>query len=244
MTDTAPYFAAPHFAALDATWPAARRFDVGGVTVREGLGGGSRVSAATANAALDDAALDAAEQAMRDIGQTPRFMLRPHEDALDAQLAQRGYVMHDPTVLYTMPITRLTQIPIPRVTTFCIWEPLAIMAEIWAKGGIGPERLAVMGRAAQKTAILARWNEKPAGAGFVGLHEHIAMVHAVEVLPHQRRQGVAQWIMRQAAFWGQLHGADTLALLTTKDNTGANALYRNLGFGPAGGYHYRAKMEQ
>jgi GNAT superfamily N-acetyltransferase len=138
----------------------------------------------------------------------------------------------------------LTDIAVPPVTAFAIWEPLAIMAEIWAKGGIGPQRLDVMARAQVKTGLLARWNEKPAGAAFVAVHDGIAMVHAVEVLEHQRRQGVAQWIMRRAAFWARDHGADTVSVLTTASNGAANALYQHLGFMPAGGYHYRIRHTQ
>lgn len=234
---------APFFAALDATWPASKRWTTGPVTLREGQGGGSRVSAATVDGPFDAADITRAEEEMRKMDQTPRFMVRQGDDALDAMLQARGYATHDPTVLYTLPIAALMDMPIPRVTTFCIWEPLAIMNEIWAAGGIGPARLNVMARAATKTAILARWNEKPAGAGFAGVHRNIAMVHAVEILQHQRRQGVAQWIMRQAAFWGHSQGADTLSVLTTRANTGANALYRGLGFTETGGYHYRALPE-
>jgi GNAT superfamily N-acetyltransferase len=65
------------------------------------------------------------------------------------------------------------------------------------------------------------------------------LVHAVEVLPHQRRQGVAQWMMRRAAFWGKAQGAHHLAVLCVAQNKGANALYRALGFAVAGRYHYR-----
>jgi ribosomal protein S18 acetylase RimI-like enzyme len=238
MTDTAPYFAA-----LDATWPAARRIERAGLTLREGLGGGSRVSAATINAPVGDIDFDQAEADMRALSQVPRFMVRAGEDALDAHLEARGYHSHDATALYHAPLHALTDTPIPRVTTFCIWEPLAIMVEIWKTGGLGPARLATMERAAHKTGILARWNEKPAGAGFVGIHEKIAMVHGIEVLPHQRRQGVAQWIMRQAAFWAQAQGAETISLLTTHDNDGANLLYQGLGFEAIGGYHYRALKE-
>ena len=181
---------------------------------------------------------------MRALGQTPRFQLRNGRDAFDALLAARGYETLDETVIYSAPIEALTDIAIPRVTTFCVWEPLAIMNEIWAKGGIGPARRAVMARAKTKTGILSRWNEKPAGVAFCAVHDGICMVHAVEVLEHQRRQGVAVWMMRQAAFWGQSQGAHTLALMTTTANDGANALYRGLGFRQIGGYHYRQLVEE
>jgi len=232
------------YAAIDGTWPAAAKTRVGPWTIRDGRGGGKRVSAATvatAGVRVTDADIAVAEAGMCDLRQQPLFMIRDGEDGLDAVLDKRGYGIVDPTNGYAIPSSALTGIPIPRVTAFAIWEPLAIMEEIWAAGGIGPERRAVMTRAQTRTGILARWNEKPAGTAFVAIHDGIAMVHAVEVLPHQRRQGVAQWIMRRAAFWAQDNGADTLAVLTTASNGPANALYQRLGFAAVGGYHYRSR---
>ncbi|KIN62503.1 Acetyltransferase, gnat family [Sulfitobacter noctilucicola] len=225
------------------TWPAAREWTSGAFTLRDGQGGGKRVSAATAIKDASEQDIAGAEQAMKAIGQTPLFMIREGEEALDALLEARGYQVIDPVILYTLPIEKLTDVPIPRVTAFNLWEPLAIMREIWAAGGVGPARIAVMERAKVKTAILSRWNEKPGGVAFAAVHDHVCMVHAVEVLPHQRRQGVAQWMMRRAAFWGKSQGATHLSVLCVEQNEGANALYRALGFCEVGRYHYRIRPE-
>ena len=233
--------AAAFYRAIDGTWPAAAMTRVGPWMIRDGQDGGKRVSAATADAPLGD--LAQAEEAMRDAHQTPLFMVRQGEDALDRQLDQAGYTIVAPTTGYIAPVDTLTAIPIPRVTAFAIWEPLAIMEDIWAKGGIGPARLAIMHRAKTKTAILARHSDKPAGTAFAAIHERLAMVHAVEVLPHQRRQGMAQWMMRRAAFWAAEQGATHIAVLTTAANGPANALYQGLGFQQICGYHYRTAIQ-
>lgn len=235
MTETAQQL----YDVCDATWPSAAVHQLGPWTIRDGQGGGKRVSAATANMTVSNDDIGQAEVAMQDLGQTPLFMIRDGDDALDKLLDGRGYAIVDPVVMYSIPTDQLTDIAIPRVTTFCVWEPLAIMAEIWAKGGIGPARLDVMGRAAQKTGILSRWNEQPAGAAFAAISDGVCMVHAVEILEHQRRQGVGVWIMRQAAFWAAQHGAKELAVLCTTANIGANGLYKSLGFSVKGHYHYR-----
>ena len=235
--------AAQLYEVCDQTWPSARRFESGKWTLRNGQGGGKRVSAATALEQVRTQDIPHAETAMREMGQEPLFMIRQGEDALDELLDRQGYVIVDPVALYTLPIEQLTDRPIPPVTAFTIWEPLAIMVEIWAKGGVGPARLDVMSRAKVKTGILARWNEQPAGAAFAGVHDNVCMVHAVEVLPHQRRQGVAEWIMRGAAFWGQAQGARHISVLCVTQNEAANALYRSLGFTLAGRYHYRQSPE-
>lgn len=231
--------AAALYEVSDATWPAARKWDDGPWTLRDGAGGGKRASATTARGDVTDQDIPKAEAAMKAMGQRSLFMIREGDDVLDAMLAARGYDLIDEVVLYTAPIGMLTDIPIPPVTCFTIWEPLAIMAEIWAKGGIGAARLAVMGRAAVKTGILNRWNEQPGGVAFAAVHNGVTMVHAVEVLEHQRKVGVAQWMMRAAAFWGAKQGAQHIAVLCVTANKPANALYTKLGFTRVGTYHYR-----
>lgn len=228
---------------VDGTWPAARYDRVGPFRLRQGQGGGSRVSAASALAPVADTDIDTAEAAMRAMDQKCIFCLRPGEEALDAQLAARGYEVLDPVNIYECPVGRLIDLPVPRVTVFSIWEPLEIMRDIWAEAGIGPERLAVMDRAkGPKTGLLMRHRDQPAGAAFVAMHGDIAMLHALEILPDHRRQGLGQWAMRAAAFWAQEHGGHTLSVICTKANAGANGLYHSLGMEIAGEYHYRQRV--
>jgi GNAT superfamily N-acetyltransferase len=228
------------FAVIDGTWPAARVESCGPWTLRGGQGGGNRVSAATLEGPFVADDLTLAEDEMRTLGQEPLFMVRPAEATLDTALEARGYAIRDGVVIYTCPVERLTDLALPRVTVFTIWQPLAIMREIWATGGIGPARLAVMERAkGPKAGLLARYNDKPGGAGFVAIHDGIAMVHALEILPHQRGQGLGGWMMRGAALWAAEQGAHTMSAICTCDNVGANALYTSLGMDAVGQYHYR-----
>lgn len=228
---------------VDGTWPAARYDACGPFQLREGQGGGSRVSAASALGSATEVEIDAAEAAMLAMGQKRIFCLRPGDEALDAQLAARGYDILDPVNIYHCPARQLTDLDVPPLVAFDIWEPLAIMREIWAQGGIGFERVAVMERApGPKTGLLLRHDNRPVGAAFVVMHEDIAMVHALEILSAHRRQGVGQWGMRAAAFWALDNGAQTLSVICTKANAGANGLYRALGMEIAGEYHYRQRV--
>ncbi len=228
------------YAVTEATWPPASATRAGPWTLREGAGGGKRVSAATAEGDWREDDLPAAETAMRLMGQDALFMLRDGETALDTALAARGYDVIDPVNLWLCPIDRLTDVAVPRVTAFAIWEPLAIMKDIWAAGGIGPARVAVMERAkGPKTGILGRVADKPAGAAFCAIHEGIAMVHAVEIAQAHRRKGLAAWMMRQAAHWAKANGAGWLSVLCTQANAPANGLYASLGMQVVGQYHYR-----
>ncbi|MDU9003068.1 GNAT family N-acetyltransferase [Sedimentitalea todarodis] len=228
---------------IDGTWPAASYRHHGVWTLREGCGGGSRVSATTLakpDADFTEADIDSAETAMLDMGQSRIFMIRKGETVLDQHLAQRGYALKDPVTIYVCPPAQMMDEPIPRVTVFSLWEPLAIMREIWAAGGIGASRLAIMDRArGPKTSFLCRHKDKPAGAAYAAFHDGVVMVHAIEILAHQRRCGMGRWVMRAAAFWADEQGAETLSVMCTVENTAANALYTSLGMRPVGQYHYR-----
>ncbi len=229
-------------AAIGATWPAAETMQIGPWTLRNGAGGGKRVSAATADGPVTDEDLTMAEAAMSDMGQTPLFCIWPGDEALDTLLAERGYDIVDPTISWHCPIQMLTDLDVPRVMTFAVWEPLAIMRELWAEGGIGPDRLAIMERCnAPKIGILGRINDKPGGTAFCAVHGSIAIVHALEIRDNARRQGLGKWMMRRAALWAAEEGARTMAVLCTRANAPANGLYTALGMTQGPGYHYRIR---
>ena len=276
---------------MEATWPPARTQHLGPWTIRDGAGGGKRVSAATADGIWTEADLAQAEAAMRAQGMRPLFLIREgggesagraegaaggrgggvgggerggigeragiggvasacggagagsgggagNGAALDTALAARGYHIIDPVVAYACAAGGLAQPP--GMTTFAHWPPLAIARDLWAEGGIGPARLAVMDRVTgPKCAILARQADRPAGVAFVAVSAGVAMLHALEITPARRRQGSAQHIVQAAAGWALTQGAATLSLVVTVANQPARALYASLGMQAVGHYHYR-----
>lgn len=225
---------------IDATWPAASKQVIGPVTLREGRGGGSRVSAATVCGTFDASDLTAATEAMQSMGQTPLFMIRDGQQDLDMALAELGFVIKDPVNIRSGSTKALADIVIPRVMTFNIWPPLAVQKEIWAEGGIYTSRLAVMERAeVSKTAIFGRIDDQPAATAFVGVHDGMAMLHALEVRAEHRRKGLAKWMMHHAAQWALRHRAVDFSVVVTQANFAGNALYDRLGLGVIGAYHYR-----
>lgn len=226
------------FAALDSTWPAAERIMKGPWTLRKGLGGGQRVSAATAHHAVTKDDIPEAEDGMRGIGQHPLFMIRT-QDTYDAWLAERGYEIVDPVTMYIAATSTLTG-HVPMTAAIPSWPPLAAQTEIWAEGGITAPRIAVMERVvAPKTSFLGRCGDAPAGAVFVAAHQSVAMVHALDVSPAYRRQGLGRTLVTAAANWAQSVRADWLALAVTTANKAACALYDSLGLQIAAHYHYR-----
>ncbi len=227
---------------LDATWPAAALSRAGAFTIREGQGGGSRVSAATVEGPFGAGDIEAAEAAQDALGQTNLFMVLGGQQALDDALAARGYRVKDPVVIYAAPTETLADPAPDPMAAFTIWPPLEIMRDLWAEGGTGPARLAVMDRAAgPKTAIMGRVKDRVAGVAFVAVVENRAMLHALHVAPGLRRQGSAVNIMRAAALWAQDRGATELFLAVTKANEAANALYASLGMRIVENYHYRSR---
>lgn len=228
-------------AALHATWPAAETRTQGPWTLRRGAGGGNRVSAATLEGPFSEADIDRAEAGMRDLGQDPLFMVREGDDGLDAALAARGYLRRDATVLMAAALADLALAPPPRLAAIPAWPPIAIQAELWAAGGIGPARIAVMERCPQPaTTFLARARDKPAGCVFAACHGGTIMAHALFVAPSFRGSGVARHLMAGVGLWGRAYGAETLAVAVTEENAAARGLYASLGLGDVGHYHYRA----
>lgn len=231
---------------IAATWPPAAARTIGPFTVPTGAGGGQRVSAARLTDPMTtdagDSEIEAAIAALADLGQAPLVMVHDHQTGLDAKLAARGLATRDTTLAMIAPCDVLAAAP-PPVTCFATWPPLAIQTEIWAVGGVGPGRLAVMERpSGPKMSFFGRVDDKPAGTAFVALHDGIAMLHALEILPAYRRKGLGRIMMRAAAEWAQDAGAERFAILVTGENQPAQGLYASLGFQAVGTYHYRTSQ--
>jgi ribosomal protein S18 acetylase RimI-like enzyme len=225
-------------AAIDATWPAAEYRSLGPWLLRRGAGGGQRVSAAsTADEAADP--LPAAE-AMAAWGQRPLFRIDAGQAALDRRLEALGYRRHDPVVLYAAPAAALDDGRDQTARVIRVRTALAIVDEIWGRGGIGPGRRAVMERAGgPKMTLLARAADRPAGVAFVALDGEVAMIHAIEVEAAHRRRGAGEMLLRGAASFAAENGAAWLVLAVTEANGPARALYAKLGMAEAARYHYR-----
>jgi GNAT superfamily N-acetyltransferase len=218
--------------ATDATWPSASATSQGGWVIKNGAGGGKRVSAALQTD--PSANIDHAEQAMQAIGQDCLFQIRTDEDALDTALASRGYDLIDRVVLLVAPLPELA-----RSTSFQSTDtPNTALKQIWADGGIGPARFDVMNRATCPKSII---HIDDRAVAYVGIHNGICMAHAVEVSKNHRRQGLGKQIMHEAAGWADQHGAEFMAVITVMDNIAARTLYQNLGMAEVGHYHYRIK---
>lgn len=230
-------------AAFEATWPPVETAAAGGFRVGRGAGAGGRCGSARLTGEWSPSDIALAE-ACHDRWRQPRlFRVMEDERALIASLQARGYRPETPTLVLEAKVGELAAVRPPPVTSFAIWPPLAIQRHIWDETGIDAARRSVMDRTpAPKAALLGRIRDRAAAAGFVAAagigSEQVAMLHALEVLPQFRRQGLAGWLVREAAIWAQGQGASRLALAVTEANAPARALYDSLGFVLAGRYLY------
>jgi GNAT superfamily N-acetyltransferase len=119
------------------------------------------------------------------------------------------------------------------------------MREIWSAAGVGPSRQAVMARApGPKTYLFGRAGDAPAACAFVACDREVAMLHALEVSPPFRRQGLGMALARAAVAWAADQGARTCALAVAVANAPARSAYDRLGMTQVAAYHYRLAPEQ
>ena len=198
------------FEALVATWPPAETRRLGGWTLRRGEGGGNRVSAAT---------LDGARGRHRR-GRGGDARLGPAADLHDparrrgARPPARGARLRGrrPDADRRGAARRRSRPPSPTSGRSSRPAPLAAMREIWAAGGVGPSRLAVMARAVEPEDLPARPQRRRARrpAPSPPATARSAMLQALEVARPFRRQGLGTALTRAAAAWVAAHGADDL----------------------------------
>lgn len=227
---------------LEATWPAAKAFQIGPWTIRDGQNGGKRASATTARAPWQDEEIEAAEAAMAQLGQPLLFRIGPNDVMLDQALQSRGYRIVDPVLQYRADIDQLAALPQHGHSAMAHWPMLQICRRIWEDSGVTPARQAVMERVTgPKAVMLGRFKDRVAGCCFIAAHDNAVMLHALDVLPEYRRQSIGRNIMIGSARWAQNIGATELHLLVTRANLNARRFYDSLGMQVIEEAHYRQR---
>ena len=249
MSGAAPGRAAL-LAAIDATWPAIAREALGGWLLRRGdRGGGRRASSVFPTGDPDrplDAAIATAEARMRAWGQRSYFQIGGAPDhALDAALEARGYAVEAPCGILSAPIAPVAAAGTGGRMVVRVRAPLALFDEMWAAGGIGPARRAVMARCAlPKETLMLREDDRIAAACFLAVHDGIAVMSALHVAPPFRRRGLGRAAVAAAAEIGAELGASWIAFSVEDANAPALALYRGLGIEERARYHYRVAPQE
>ena len=91
-------------------------------------------------------------------------------------------------------------------------------------------------RALTARAVIAEIDGEPVGMAFGVAERGWCGVYGMSTVPGMRRRGIAQTVLRALA-----RDAPNLYLQVERDNAAARALYDNVGFTHAYGYHYRVK---
>ena len=228
------------FETIDLTWPAEEFVELPKWKLRKSKNNGKRASAATAIGKSSIPDIKFVENILAEWCQDKLFMIKAGENSLDEALEKRGYCIVDPTNIWSISSEALSIQQIPPVTAFSIFPPLAIQKEIWTANGIDASRIKIMDRVkTPKTTIFGRINAKPAASAFVAVANKIAMVHALIVDHKCQRQGMGTFVMQKVGAWAHQQGAESVAVLCTKQNQSANNFYKTLGMRVIGEYHYR-----
>ena len=228
--------------ASEVCWPPLNKKSIGPWIIREGEGGGNRVSSTTANDCFTKKDIFLAENHMSLLNQENIFHIRQKDSELDYILEGLGYSLVDKPLVYGSKIAKMSPPCVPPMTVFNIWPPLRIMKDIWKIGGTTDSRMAVMARCkVRKTAILGRIENKVAGCAFISEYKGIAILQSLFVLPNYRRKGLAGFIISESVKWASYKESSYLALMTDKYNKEARGLYDSLGMTVIDNYHYRVK---
>ncbi|NUR82521.1 MAG: GNAT family N-acetyltransferase [Nonomuraea sp.] len=219
---------------IHEAWPAYEQERAGGWILRYAGGVTKRANSVLALEGPGDLAAAEAFYAAR--GLPCAFSMGPGVDpALDAELAERGYSLVDPTVI-------MAAADVPGLEPE---HPVRIADEPW------PEWLdtwwSVDGRYAAGLSAAARIctgvpalyaaveeDGVPVAVGRGVPQGDFTGVYCMATLPSARRRGLARSVLRAL-----VRQAPSAYLVTTEVNRAAQELYRGEGFEVAGGYHYR-----
>lgn len=168
--------------------------------------------------------------------------------AIDRELAARGYVTFDRTLVQT---AALDAPPAAIVDDQLVLEHPLLDAFVDAIGELrgSPlgQRAAHLERLAQSPldlrAVIARIDGAVVGAGLVSVEGSLAGVFDVGTAPASRGKGIGTAVVAALLARAWERGARHAFLQVTADNAPALAIYRRFGFTTAYTYHYRAKPE-
>lgn len=179
----------------------------------------------------------------------PCFLQLPEEAAeVRAAASARGYRQEAPSRILSFDARQLAARALAteaRPYLIDVAAPLASLEELWDAGGIGPERRAVMARAAEASVWIARLDQRVAAAVFVAAAEAFdgrwAFAHALHVAPWARRRGAGADLITACARWALEHATSRLAVAVEATNAPAQRMFDGLGAAPVADYMYLRK---
>ncbi|MBM2622507.1 GNAT family N-acetyltransferase [Actinoplanes sp. LDG1-06] len=229
------------FAANDA-WPAPVQATLGNWILRAAENWTGRANSALAVGDPDrplEAAIDAVVEWYSAHGQRPLINApMPLAAPVNAALDTRGWGARPLTLVQTTRLAALTDRLAARPDLSPVeladtpgddW--LAMVAE--HKGDLPAAAARIL--TAPPEVVFAQLRDADGdllavGRGAVTGPDRWLGVSLLQTAPHARRQGIAQHVLRGLAQWGAQHGASRVYLQVEERNTGAVALYGQVGF--------------
>jgi ribosomal protein S18 acetylase RimI-like enzyme len=166
---------------------------------------------------------------------------------LDADLAARGYELDAATDILVAPTaTVLKRSPEPahEVTLHDELDDASIEAygDVMGTSEYSADRIKAYGRMMRSLGPIAfAATVGEVGVGFGIVERGWIGYYGIGTAAHARRQGVGSAIMQVLTARAVDHGATDAYLQVDRDNDVAQAMYAELGFTRAYGYHYRVR---
>jgi GNAT superfamily N-acetyltransferase len=226
-------------------WPAGETREVDGWLWRYSGGGSQRANSVSAlhyRGRDVEHTIDEIEQLYAERGAPVRFQVGfPVSEPLDldARLAARGYVIHDPV---TTLVKTVQEVALPANVALDDAPSQGWMAVYL--GNISADRrpfaAAILARVpAPRVFAEARRHGETIATALGVLHQGAVIAECVGTAASARRQGAASAVMQAIEAWAGAQGARTIGLQAVSTNMPAQALYAALGYTAAGTYHYR-----
>ncbi|MBW2245146.1 MAG: GNAT family N-acetyltransferase [Deltaproteobacteria bacterium] len=239
-------------AAFDA-WPAVEVQELGGWRLRFNHGVTNRGNSVWPGPGrVDergiDEALDAVEAFYRERECPALFQLTPiaQPSSLDAMLEARGYQKVLPVHVQSAEALSIAELPVGAgLRSGCDDVPSAAWADLAThrgrySGAQADVFLAMLGRLNGRAGFAwAGSGSEPTATGLAVVAPPWAGIFAMRTLAAARGRGLGRAVLVAAARWAVGRGARHLYLQVEHDNPAALSLYRNAGFTPRYGYHYR-----
>jgi GNAT superfamily N-acetyltransferase len=228
------------------TWPAPRTEPLGGWLLRHADGWTGRAN--TALVAGDPGtdlptAVDRVVAWYRALGHRPACQLPlPAAADVDAYLAARGWPA-DPTVhVLTAPLERIDAGearggPAVELAGEPASDWLAMAGA--RKGGLPPAAVSVLTGPEKRIFVERRSGDRLIAIGRGAVVDGWLGITLVEVVPAERRKGLARQILAALVEWAAGQGAHDAFLQVQEANAAARALYRGAGFRLHHTYRYR-----
>jgi N-acetylglutamate synthase len=235
-------------------WPASETFDLDGWQLRFHHGVTRRANSVWPNRDRHTLGLPeklaSVESWYAARGQPACYQIAPiaRPTALDAALAERGYLRHAPTLVQVAPAAGVLARSAGGTHRDVLlddspgqaWLEAYAAAEAIPPSEVLPRR-DILCRIRMPAAFAAvEWGGQLMAVGLGVLDGQCLGIFNLATRPAFRRQGAARAIISGLAAWATSRGAATLYLQVMERNMPARTLYASLGFTTLYTYHYRS----